>query len=49
MDAADYVLRDFGPAERKELPFLLDDAADAVELLVTRGLDTAQQRFHSPS
>ena len=49
MEAADYVLRDFGPAERKELPFLLDDAADAVELLVTEGLLAAQQRFHSPS
>lgn len=49
MDAADFVLRDFGPAERKELPFLLDDAADAVEVLVTEGLLVAQQRFHSPA
>ena len=48
MDAADYVLRDFGTVERKELPFLLDSAADAVELLVTEGLLTAQQKFHSP-
>ena len=24
MDTADYVLRDFAPAEKKELPFLLD-------------------------
>jgi PTH1 family peptidyl-tRNA hydrolase len=48
MDAADYVLRDFGPAERKELPFLLDDAADAVELLVSDGLLAAQQKVHSP-
>jgi peptidyl-tRNA hydrolase, PTH1 family len=46
MDAADYVLRDFAPAEKKELPFLLDDAADAVELLVREGLTAAQQRFH---
>ncbi|WP_433876407.1 aminoacyl-tRNA hydrolase [Sinomonas atrocyanea] len=46
MDAADFVLRDFGTAERKELPFLLDEAADAVEALVRDGLLDAQQRFH---
>ncbi len=49
MDAADFVLRDFSPTERKELPFLLDEAADAVELVVTEGLLTAQQKFHSPA
>ena len=47
MDTADYVLRDFGAAEKKELPFLLDDAADAVELLVDEGLLVAQQQFHA--
>jgi len=47
MDTADYVLRDFGTAEKKELPFLLDDAADAVELLITEGLTAAQQQFHT--
>jgi PTH1 family peptidyl-tRNA hydrolase len=46
MDTADYVLRDFGTAELKELPFLLDDAADAVEFLIRDGLTAAQQRFH---
>ncbi len=46
MDTADFVLRDFAPAEKKELPFLLDEAADAVELLVRDGLTAAQQRFH---
>jgi PTH1 family peptidyl-tRNA hydrolase len=46
MDAADFVLRDFGTAEKKELPFLLDEAADAVEALVRDGLLDAQQRFH---
>ena len=46
MDTADYVLRDFGTAEKKELPFLIDDAADATELLVREGLLAAQQRFH---
>jgi PTH1 family peptidyl-tRNA hydrolase len=47
MDAADFVLRDFATAEQKDLPFLLDDAADAVELLVTEGLERAQLRFHT--
>jgi peptidyl-tRNA hydrolase, PTH1 family len=46
MDTADYVLRDFGTAERKELPFLLDEAADAVDVLVRDGLTAAQQKFH---
>ncbi|WP_426766421.1 aminoacyl-tRNA hydrolase [Pseudarthrobacter sp. 1G09] len=46
MDTADYVLRDFGTAELKELPFLLDEAADAVELLLKEGLTAAQQKFH---
>jgi PTH1 family peptidyl-tRNA hydrolase len=46
MDTADYVLRDFGTTERKELPFLLDDAADAVESLLRDGLTAAQQKFH---
>lgn len=47
MDPADFVLRDFGPTERVELPLTVSDAADAVELLVQAGLSTAQQRFHS--
>ncbi|MEU5691663.1 aminoacyl-tRNA hydrolase [Actinosynnema sp. NPDC020468] len=46
MDPADYVLRDFSPAERKELAFELDRAADAVEALVAEGLEAAQNRFH---
>ena len=46
MDTADYVLRDFAAAERKELPFVLDEAADAVEMLVRDGLTVAQQKFH---
>lgn len=46
MDAADFVLRDFSTAEKKELPFLLDEAADAVEVLARDGLAAAQQKFH---
>ena len=49
MDPADFVLRDFSAVERKELPFLVGDAADAVELLVTQGITAAQQKFHSPA
>ncbi len=47
MDAADYVLRDFAAAERKDLGWLVDAAADAVELLVTEGLEKAQLKFHT--
>jgi peptidyl-tRNA hydrolase, PTH1 family len=46
MDPAAYVLRDFSAAERKELPFLLDQAADAVEALLADGLAAAQNAFH---
>jgi PTH1 family peptidyl-tRNA hydrolase len=48
-DPADFVLRDFSPAERRDLPVLLEEAADAVEQVVTDGLVAAQQRWHSPA
>ncbi|MCX8454039.1 aminoacyl-tRNA hydrolase [Paenarthrobacter ureafaciens] len=47
MDTADFVLRDFATPEKKDLPFLLDEAADAVELLITEGLLSAQQKHHA--
>lgn len=47
MDTADFVLKDFSAVERKELPFLLDDAADAVEMILTQGLLAAQGKFHT--
>lgn len=47
MDAADFVLRDFAASERKDLGWLVGAAADAVELLVTDGLERAQLRFHT--
>lgn len=47
-DPADWVLDPFCTAERKELPLLLAEAADAVELVVGEGLISAQQRFHAP-
>ena len=46
--AADFVLRDFTATERKELPLLVGDAADAVLALSTDGLAAAQQRFNAP-
>ncbi|MDR7081307.1 PTH1 family peptidyl-tRNA hydrolase [Arthrobacter ginsengisoli] len=46
MDTADFVLKDFSGPEKKELPFLIDTAADAVEALVRVGLLAAQQEFH---
>lgn len=46
-DPADYVLSDFSAAERKDLEFLVDRAADAVEALVVKGLAPAQQMYHS--
>ncbi len=47
-DAADWVLDPFGAAERAQLPLLIGDAADAVELVVGEGLLAAQQRYHAP-
>ena len=48
MDPADFVLRDFSPTERADLLFTVSDAADAVELLIERGLVSAQQVVHRP-
>ena len=45
-DVADFVLSNYSPAERKELPLQVIDAADAVESLVTEGLEKTQQRFN---
>ncbi|WP_136518701.1 aminoacyl-tRNA hydrolase [Cellulomonas telluris] len=47
MDPADFVLRDFAKTELKDLPWLVDRAADAVEAVVLEGLEPAQQRFHT--
>ncbi len=47
-DPADWVLDPFGAAERKNLPILVGDAADAVEQLVDEGLLAAQQKHHAP-
>lgn len=46
-DPAEFVLRDFVPMQRKELPVLLERAADAVEGLLEDGLEPTQNRFHA--
>jgi len=46
-DPADFVLRQFSTAERKELGMHLERAADAVETLITDGLDRAQNLYNS--
>jgi len=40
------VLSGYSAAERKELPFQVDSAADAVESLITDGLEVTQQRYN---
>jgi peptidyl-tRNA hydrolase, PTH1 family len=45
-DPADYVLSDFSGAERKELDFLVDRAADVVEAIVFEGVEWAQNKYH---
>ncbi|MDA0564424.1 aminoacyl-tRNA hydrolase [Streptomonospora sp. S1-112] len=47
MDAAAYVLKDFSTTERKDLGVVLERAADAVETVLTDGLEKAQNTFHA--
>ncbi|MEU4151521.1 aminoacyl-tRNA hydrolase [Streptomyces sp. NPDC026659] len=47
MQVADFVLKDFSSTERKELDWFVDRAADAVESLVTEGLERAQSAYNS--
>ena len=47
METAAFVLKDFSSAEKKSLPVTLEIAADAVEAIATKGLQAAQQEFHS--
>jgi PTH1 family peptidyl-tRNA hydrolase len=47
MDPAAFVLRDFGSVERKDLEVQVERAADAVEALLARGLDVAQNEFNT--
>ncbi|WP_326503514.1 aminoacyl-tRNA hydrolase [Rothia nasimurium] len=47
MQTADFVLKPFTTVEKKELPFLISNAADATEMLIEEGLLVAQQRYHA--
>jgi peptidyl-tRNA hydrolase, PTH1 family len=47
MPSKDHVLRRFPPAERATIDVVLEEAVDAIELLVTDGLEPAQNRYHA--
>ncbi|MFG2889710.1 aminoacyl-tRNA hydrolase [Streptomyces sp. NPDC048248] len=47
MQVADFVLKDFSSAERKELGYFVDRSADAVEALVIEGLERAQSTYNT--
>ena len=47
MDPAVFVLKDFSPIERKNLDVNVERAADAVEALLTDGLERAQNAYNS--
>jgi peptidyl-tRNA hydrolase, PTH1 family len=44
---ADHVLRRFSKAERKEIDVVLEEAADAVELILAEGVDVAMNRVNA--
>ncbi|MBT8225608.1 MAG: aminoacyl-tRNA hydrolase [Dactylosporangium sp.] len=46
MDPADYVLTGFSTVERKELDYLVDRCADAVQAVVDRGVEWTQNAYH---
>jgi PTH1 family peptidyl-tRNA hydrolase len=46
IDPADYVLKPFSQPERKELPDFIARGALAIERLIEKGLDYAQQEFN---
>ncbi|WP_420030386.1 aminoacyl-tRNA hydrolase [Rhodococcus ruber] len=46
MDPASFVLKPFSAAERKDLGVVVEEAADAAELLLSAGLEAAQNRVH---
>ena len=47
MAVADFVLKRFSKLEQPNVPFLIQDAADAVEMLLKHGLETAQNQVHA--
>jgi PTH1 family peptidyl-tRNA hydrolase len=47
MEVADFVLKDFSATERKDLDWFVDRSADAVEALLSEGLERAQGTYNS--
>ena len=48
-DPADHLLSDFSSAERKELDFLIQESADAVERIVGVGIERAMNEVNTRS
>ncbi|MDX1621764.1 MAG: aminoacyl-tRNA hydrolase [Nitriliruptorales bacterium] len=46
MATKDHVLRRFAPAEREEVDVTIQEALDAIDLLMDEGLEPAQNRYH---
>ncbi len=46
IDAAEYVLSPFNAAEQKDLPFIIEIAADAVLSLMLNGIELTMSRFN---
>jgi PTH1 family peptidyl-tRNA hydrolase len=46
-EAASHVLRRFSSKEREEIDVTAEQAADAVLVLISDGLEAAQNRFHA--
>ncbi|KWX68559.1 aminoacyl-tRNA hydrolase [Mycobacterium sp. NAZ190054] len=44
---ASFVLENFNSVERKEVPTIIEQAADATELLIAQGLEPAQNTVHA--
>lgn len=47
MDPADYVLREFPSKEGTEMAIVIQEAADAVEAVLTKGFEKAQMELHT--
>lgn len=45
-DASQFVLSPFSSQEKKVLPLILETAADAVEVTLTQGIETAMNRYN---
>ena len=46
VEGADYVLSEFNSVEKKELPFIIANAADALELAVSEDFEAAMNKFN---